>query len=98
MAPDDEITRGGDAAAVLDSKIFVEAKKAVLEGIERQMKAVPLSDQTMHTRLITMLQLWGALESYFEQIKQTGEIAQFQINQQEEQRKSWLRSAFTRVG
>ncbi|MBB5509572.1 hypothetical protein [Paraburkholderia atlantica] len=87
MAPDEEIIRGGDAAAVLDAPIFVEAKKAVLEGIQRQMKAVPLADQTMHTRLITMLQLWGALESYLEQVKQTGEIAQFQINQQEEQRK-----------
>lgn len=87
MALDDEIRRGGDAAAALDSPVFVEAKKAVLEGIQRQMKAVPLSDQTMHTRLITTLQLWGALEEYLEQIKQTGEIAQFQIQQEEERRK-----------
>jgi hypothetical protein len=87
VAPEEEIIRGGDAAAVLDSSIFLEARKQVLEGIERQMKAVPLSDQTMHTRLITMLQLWGALESYFEQIKQTGEIAKFQIQQQDEQKR-----------
>lgn len=87
MGNDEEIVRGGHAAQVLDAPIFVEAKKAVLEGIQRQMEAVPLSDQIMHTRLITVLQLWNTLESYFEQIKQTGEIAQFQVTQQEEAKK-----------
>lgn len=87
MVPEEEIVRGGQAAQVLDAPIFVEAKKAVLEGIQRQMAAVPLSDATMHTRLITVLQLWNTLESYLAQAKQTGEIAQFQINQSEEQRK-----------
>jgi hypothetical protein len=87
VAPEEEIIRGGDAAGVLDAPIFVEAKKAILDGINRQMAAVPLSDQTMHTRLITMIQLWNTLESYLQQIRQTGEIAQFQIQQQDEQRK-----------
>jgi D-serine deaminase-like pyridoxal phosphate-dependent protein len=86
MSPDEEITRGGDAAQVLDSKIFVEAKQAVLEGIQRQMKAVPMSDQTMHSRLIMLLQCWSTLESYLDQVKQTGEIAQFQIKQDEERK------------
>lgn len=86
MAPDEEIIRGGEAAQVLDSRVFVDAKKAVLEGIQRQMAAVPLSDQTMHTRLITVLQLWNTLESYLEQVKQTGDIAQFQIRQEEERK------------
>jgi hypothetical protein len=87
VAPEEEIIRGGDAAGVLDAPIFVEAKKAILDGINRQMAAVPLSDQTMHTRLITMIQLWNTLESYLQQIRQTGEIAQFQIQQQDEQKK-----------
>lgn len=87
MAPEEEIVRGGQAAQVLDAPIFVEAKKRVREGIERQMAAVPMSDQTMHSRLIMLLQCWNALESYLEQVKQTGEIADFQIKQQEEQRK-----------
>lgn len=87
MAPEEEIVRGGQAAQVLDAPIFVEAKKAVLDGIHRQMAAVPLHDQMMHTRLITVLQLWNTLESYLQQTKQTGEIAQFQVTQQEEQRK-----------
>jgi len=87
MTSEEEIVRGGDAAHVLDAKIFVEAKKAVLEGIQRQMASVPLHDQTMHTRLITVLQLWNTLESYLEQVRQTGQIAQFQVQQQDEQRK-----------
>jgi predicted enzyme involved in methoxymalonyl-ACP biosynthesis len=86
MSPDEEIIRGGDAAAVLDSTVFVEAKKAVLESIQRQMKIVPMADQTMHSRLIMLLQCWTTLESYLEQVKQTGEIAQFQV-QQDEQKK-----------
>jgi hypothetical protein len=31
--------------------------------------------------------MWDALEKYLENIRQTGQIAQFQINQQEEQKK-----------
>lgn len=87
MAPEEEIRRGGDAAHVLDSSIFIEARKRVLDGIHEQMKRVPMADQTMHSRLIMTLQCWNVLESYLEQIKQTGEIAEFQIQQQEEQKK-----------
>ncbi|RKP56369.1 hypothetical protein [Pararobbsia silviterrae] len=87
MGLDEDIARGGEAAQVLDSAVFQAARKHVLEGIEAQMRAVPLSDQVMHTRLITALQCWDALEKYIEQIKQTGEIAQFQVAQEEERKK-----------
>ena len=86
MASDDEIKRGGDAASVLDSSVFLAARKHVLEGIERQMRAVPMANQEMHSRLILTLQCWDSLEKYLEQIKQTGEIAQFTIRQEEERR------------
>lgn len=86
MAADEEIIRGGQAAQVLDAPIFVEAKKAVLDGIHEQMKRVPMADQTMHTRLILTLQCWDTLEKYLAQIKQTGEIAKFQVKQEEERR------------
>jgi chromatin segregation and condensation protein Rec8/ScpA/Scc1 (kleisin family) len=82
-----EIIRGGKAALVLDSTVFLEARKHVLDGIQRQMQSVPLSEQTMHTRLIVALQVWTQLEKYLEQIKQTGEIRQFQITQEEERKK-----------
>lgn len=87
MAPEEEIIRGGQAAQVLDAPIFVEAKKAIMEGIQRQMELVPMHDQTMHSRLIMTLQLWKGLESFLDNVKQTGDIAQFQVMQQEEAKK-----------
>ena len=87
MALEDEVKRGGDARQVLDSTIFLEARKHVLDGLERQMRNVPMADQTMHTRLILALQCWDALEKYLEQIKQTGEIADFQLEQQAERKR-----------
>jgi hypothetical protein len=87
VAHEDEIIRAGKAAQVLGSQVFLDAKEHVLGGIQRQMKAVPLADQTMHTRLIVALQVWSQLESYLEQVKQTGEIRQFQINQEEERKR-----------
>ncbi|CAE6712923.1 hypothetical protein R75461_01143 [Paraburkholderia nemoris] len=81
-----EIIRGGKAALVLDSTVFLEAKQHVLEGIQRQMRSVPLSEQNMHTRLILALQVWDQLEKYLENVKQTGEIRQFQIAQDEERK------------
>ena len=74
MTDADEIIRGGKAKDVLDSTIFNEAKQHVIDGIHRQMKAVPLSDQTMHTRLILALQVWDQLEKYLQNVKQTGEM------------------------
>lgn len=86
MVPEEEIVRGGQARDVLDAPIFVEAKKAILDGIHAQMRAVPLADDKMHTRLILMLQLWDTLEKYLENVKQTGEIAEFKIQQDEERK------------
>lgn len=87
MAYDEEVVRGGKAADVLDSTVFLEARKHVLDGIERQMRAVPMANQEMHTRLILALQVWDQLEKYLEQVKQTGEIRQFQITQEEERKR-----------
>jgi hypothetical protein len=45
-----------------------------------------MANQEMHSRLILTLQCWDSLEKYLEQIKQTGEIAQFTIRQEDERR------------
>lgn len=84
ITPEEEVIRGGEAEQVLNSVIFNAARQHVLDGIDRQMRNVPMSDEKMHSRLILTLQCWHALESYLDQIKQTGEIAEFQIQQQEE--------------
>jgi hypothetical protein len=86
MAIDEDIARGGEAAQVLDSPVFIAAKQAIAEGIQRQMRSVPLSNQDMHSRLIMLVQVWDQLEKYLEQIKQSGQIAQFQVVQEEERR------------
>lgn len=83
----DDIVRAGKAEQVLDSTLFIEARKHVFEGIQAQMRSVPLSESVMHTRLITALQIWDQFEKYFEQIRQTGEIRQFQIAQEEERKR-----------
>lgn len=83
---DDEIIRAGHAREVLDSAIFKEAAQAVRSGIDAHMLRVPLADQTMHTRLILLRQCWDQLERYIDQVRQTGEIKAFEL-QQEEQRK-----------
>jgi hypothetical protein len=83
-----EVIRGGHAREVLDSDIFREASNAVKSAIDAHMLKVPVADQAMHTRLILMRQCWHQLESYLEQVKQTGEVADFQI-QQEAERKKW---------
>lgn len=87
MAPEEEVVRGGRAAELLDSAIFKEAKQHVLDTLTAQMRKVPMSDQTMHTRLIVALQCWDAFERFFEQLKQTGEMAQIQLAQEEQKRK-----------
>jgi hypothetical protein len=83
---DDELIRAGHAREVLDSTIFKEAAQSVRSGIDAHMLRVPLVDQTMHTRLILLRQCWDQLERYLDQVRQTGEIKAFEI-QQEEQRK-----------
>jgi len=87
MNAEEEVIRGGSAREVLDSTVFNEAKKHVVDGINYQMSKCPIHDQTMHTRLIMMLQLWQVLEGYLQQVADSGRMADFQLAQQEEQRK-----------
>lgn len=89
MAPEEEVVRAGEAARVLDSRIFREAKDRILSGIQAQMRTVPLADQTMHTRLILLLQCWQSIEGYLEQVKETGKLAEFQIEEERKRRRFW---------
>lgn len=82
MTTQQEIYRGAEAANVLDSQVFKDARQRIRDGIQSQMAAVPMSDEKMHTRLILTLQLWNNLESYLEQAMQTGKLAQFQVEQE----------------
>lgn len=87
MTPEQEVIRGGRAREILDSELFIEAKRQIRAGIEGQMAKVAIADEKMHTRLILTLQLWNALERYFETARETGDLAAFQIQQDEERKK-----------
>lgn len=82
MSPEEEVFRGGKAREVLESAIFLEAKQRVIDGINAKMRTVPLTEERMHTRLIMLLQAWNSLEAYLEQVKETGKMADFQIEDQ----------------
>lgn len=88
MTPEEEVVRGGQAAQVLDAPIFREAMAEIDRAIEAQMQRVGLADTNMHTRLILLKQVRRQIESYLDQVRQTGEIAAFQI--EEEKRRASL--------
>lgn len=88
MTADEEIIRAGHAREILDSALFQEARTHIASQIRAQMEKAPIADQQLHTRLIMMLQLWRALEAYFEQIAETGKLAEIQI-EQERARRLW---------
>lgn len=89
MTHEEELIRAGQASQVLDSAIFRESKQRIVDGLRAQMMSVPLSEEKMHTRLVIAMQLWGQIERYLEQVRQTGEMASFQIDQDEKKRRFW---------
>lgn len=82
MTPEEEVVRAGQAQQVLDSEIFREARNAIKGGIHEQMSRVPMADERMHTRLILALQLWESFERYFDNVLESGKLAEFQIEQE----------------
>lgn len=89
MTPEEELIRAGHANEVLDSALFKEMRAHIKGKIEAQITTAPILDQTLHTRLILMAQLWRAIEQWFEQIAQTGKMAEIQI-EQEKRRKTFF--------
>ena len=81
--PEEELQRAGEARALLDSKMFREARERVEGGIAAKRREVPLRDTDMHTRLILMEQLWMQIISFLEQTAQTGRFAELKLRQDE---------------
>lgn len=86
MSPKEELIRAGRANEVLDSALFKEMRAHIKGKIEAQIISAPIIDQTLHTRLILMAQLWRAVEQWFEQIAETGKMAEIQIEQEKQKR------------
>jgi hypothetical protein len=88
MTLEEEIRRAGEARQVLDAPVFQAARKDIEAQLAQLRRTVPIRETEMHTRLILMEQLWANLLGYFEQIAQTGKMAELQI--QEARRKQSL--------
>lgn len=86
MAPEEEVVRGGQADQVLDAPIFREAMAEIDRAIEAQMLRVGIGETAMHTRLILLKQVRKQLQDYLERVRQTGQIATFQIEQERQRR------------
>ena len=86
MSPEEEVIRAGHAREMLDNALFKEMREHIRSRIDAQIVAAPISDQTLHTRLVMMAQLWHAIEQWFQQVADTGELAGIQIEQERQKR------------
>ena len=71
---------------MLESAIFREAKADIEGRLKRLRGDVAISDTEKHTRIILLEQLWHQLESYFEQLAQTGKFIEQRLGEEERQR------------
>ena len=94
-----EVIRAGEARQILEAPIFVAARKNLEEQLASLRRASPIRDTDMHTRLVLMEQLMGSFFAYFEQLAQTGRMAEMQLRQEEEKRSAldrglaWFRTS-----
>jgi len=73
-----EITRGEDAARVLDNPVYKEAVEAVRQGIIANMASSPLGDEKTHNRLVIALQTLNQIEKQLHDVMTTGRLAAMQ--------------------
>ena len=86
MTPEQELIRAREAQQLLDSTLFQQARKNLEDQLATIRRTVPIRDTDMHTRVILMGQLWENLVGYFEQLAQTGQLAEIQLREKEQQR------------
>ncbi|HTO43138.1 MAG TPA: hypothetical protein VML56_03605 [Burkholderiales bacterium] len=80
-----ELRRAGDARQILDAPLFQEAKRDIEDQLRELRRVVPIRDTEMHTRLILMEQLWRNLLGHFEQLAETGRMADLQLEEKRRQ-------------
>lgn len=81
-SPEEELTRGGEAARLLDSNLWKEMRASIEATLAANRRSVPLNQTDMHTRLIITEQLWGNILDWFQEVADTGRMAEIQIQQQ----------------
>lgn len=86
MTPEQELHRAGEARQMLNSTLWQEARADLESKLAQLRRTVPISSTEMHTRLILMEQVKEQFFGYFEQMAQTGRMAEIQMEQDRQQR------------
>lgn len=86
MTLEQEIQRAGEARQLLDSPLFMAARENLRAQLTERRRIVPMVETQMHTRLILAEQLMGYFFDYFEQIAQTGKLAQMKLEEEAKRR------------
>ena len=73
-----EITRGDEAARVLENPAYKEAIEAVRAGIIANMASSPLGDEKTHNKLVIALQTLNQIEKQLQDVMMTGKLAAMQ--------------------
>lgn len=81
MTPEQELQRAGEARQIIDSPMFVAAREQLEAQLKQIRRTVPVTQTDMHTRLILMEQLMGYFFDYFDQIAQTGRLAEMKMEE-----------------
>jgi len=76
-----ERLRGADVKQLLENKYLKEAFDAAEKSILSQMDEVSLRDTDMHTRLILAKKTINSVKRYLQQVIETGEMADIQLNE-----------------
>jgi hypothetical protein len=86
MSPEEEVIRAGEARQILDSRMMADARKNLEDQLAALRRSVPIKDTDMQSRIILMEHMYVLLMSWFEQIAQTGKMAELTLRQREQQR------------
>jgi len=95
-----EIGAGSEARNVLQSRGWLNARAAILDGLAQQRQTVAVTNTLLHSKLILAEQMFFAIEQHLRDAAQTGEWAQMQIADEKQREQSaldrvsgWLRRA-----
>ena len=80
--PQEEIVRAGQAKEIVNSVLWQDACKHIADNLAAQRQQVPLRETEMHTRLIIAEQVWGKFQDFFQQIIDTGQMAEITLANQ----------------
>lgn len=89
MNPDDELRRAAEAKRLMDEPLFKAAREDVYAQLKAARSAAPTLDAARCADVVRLEQIADRFFGYFEQLAQTGQMAQIFEDQQARQRKSF---------